>query len=1480
MASSSDPSISAGDVQSFAIRSDGALLAWGLNNAGQLGNGHTSYSSSVPTQVDGKASWKAVSAGGQTHALAIRSDGTLWAWGEGGLGQLGDGACIDHSSPMQIGNDVWKSVSAGEGHSFGIRVDGSLWAWGYNAFGELGDGTHTMRTSPVPINPGTTWKAISTSQWSTLALRSDGTLWAWGDNGAGQLGDGTVATGSLSPEPISPGFTWTAISIGGQHSLAIRSDGTLWAWGGNVAGQFGDETTLSPAQIGSRTDWEAISAGGGQSYAICSDGTLWVWGSGSLGNGATDGATVDSSNPVQIDKGVSWKAVSACDTGTNALALRSDGTLWSWGSNDYGQLGNGTTTSSLSPVQIGDSMNWGLPESVPLYDSKTIQLPIYSHAASSDTGTVALEWGSSLFAGSARDYHHNIAKMACALSEDAYDENTITKAMGSGPNSLNLIGLSPQYYDSTAQDTVAFVLGHQTIGSGSDAANLVVVVIRGTHGQEWYGDFDFSPTDQDHTNFAIAKREVHDALASYINDNNLADKPLKILITGHSRGAAVANLLAADIDASHDFTSRDNVYAYTFATPNVTTNPAVKKSADYDNIFNIENPEDFVPYMPLPSSGWNYWKYGQTLAFPTAGTNSKMKTGDYATKYGSTVSAFFYLLTGGKSYDSYEGYTAVQGFVHDVQDAANTPKEYWNTHYPTDAGSLTPADYFNKFAGMMADGSPTSAIGWAAWCVPAGTLTAWPAGPSLTVYSPIGGFMLANGNPLTPKMTDGHTPETYLSWMLTVNGEDELLPKLSGKYARIACPVDVKIFDDVGTLVGQTTGDEVALQTDGVAISIGVGDVKNIFLPDYDTYRIEMVGTDTGQMDYSVENVDGFTGDTSSPHDYQNVALTEGKTFTSTIDADYTPQEVQLQVVDDGVPMANVHENGSETPIRYTVNFDSDGGTAVAPAKVLVGDSVGAPVAPTKTGFVFAGWYVEGAGTSWNFVNPVTTGMTLVAKWTPLYTLTVNGENMGSYKAGDRVPIDAGSAPAGKVFAGWTSNPIVDFADAISLVTTFVMPDGPVSISATWKDPTPPNPDPHEVIVGGKSIGSYKAGDSVPINAGPAPANKVFAGWTSDPIVDFADATNPVTTFVMPDGPVTIMVTWKDITFAISFDAGGGSAVDSQTIVIGGKITEPAIPTKTGFAFRGWSADDGLTTWNFATGTVLGDMVLTAQWVPTHTVTINGVDSAIQYAAGDSVPVDAGSAPQGKVFAGWRSDPIVDFADATSPTTTFIMPDGSVSVTATWKDPTPPNSDPHEVIVGGKSVGSYKAGENVPIDAGAAPKGKVFAGWTSNPIVNFADATSPVTTFVMPDGPVTITATWKDATYTVSFDSKGGSAVSSQVVVAGNKITKPVAPTRAGYTFAGWYAEGASKPWDFDTPVTADMTLTAHWSSAGFGGSGGTSNSKGSGGDTSAKAKANLSNLPLTGDTSSVWQIGAILLLAIGIGFTAVFSRRNRRHWV
>jgi len=339
---------------------------WGFGDGaiGQLGD-NTIIAKSSPIQtIAGGTNWKQVSTTGTTTA-AIKTDGTLWTWGSAGNGVTASGNNISRSSPAQTiaGGTDWRQVSLNSVNGGAIKADGTLWTWGQGYWGQLGDNTAIDKSSPVQtIAGGANWKQVSCGGTYIAAIKVDGTLWAWGNNTNGQLGDNTIVQKSSPVQTITTDVNWKQVACGTSHIAAIKTDGALWLWGQNAYGQLGDNTLVrksSPVQtIAGGTNWKQVSCGDSHTAAIKTDGTLWTWGYNNYYGQLGDNTVAHKSSPIQtISAGTNWKQV-ACGN-SHTLAIKTDGALWAWGNNTYGQLGDNTRVHKSSPVQtIAGGTNW------------------------------------------------------------------------------------------------------------------------------------------------------------------------------------------------------------------------------------------------------------------------------------------------------------------------------------------------------------------------------------------------------------------------------------------------------------------------------------------------------------------------------------------------------------------------------------------------------------------------------------------------------------------------------------------------------------------------------------------------------------------------------------------------------------------------------------------------------------------------------------------------------------------------------------------------------------------------------------------------------------------------------------------------------------------------------------------------------------------------------------------------------------------
>jgi alpha-tubulin suppressor-like RCC1 family protein len=389
--------LSGGGSSFSAIKTDGTLWVWGNGNSGALGNAVTTGNISTPvTTFAGGTTWKQVSSGGQ-HTAAIKTDGTLWTWGNGNSGRLGNATTtINNSTPVTTftGGTNWKQVSVGFfAHMAAIKTDGTLWTWGNGNSGRLGNATTTINNStPVTtFTGGTNWKQVSCGGFHTAAIKTDGTLWTWGYGRFGRLGNAVTTNVSTPVTTFAGGTNWKQVDAGERHTTAIKTDGTLWTWGYGRNGQLGNAVTTNISTpittFAGGTNWKQISAGSRHTATLKTDGTLWVWGSSDEGdlangkgsynfNGIPDNFWNISTPITTFAGGSNWAQASS------DLALKTDGTLWTWGYNRNGQLGDGFhVTINDVPRRVGSDLNW-----------KQVSCSYHSTAAVKTDGTL-WTWG-------------------------------------------------------------------------------------------------------------------------------------------------------------------------------------------------------------------------------------------------------------------------------------------------------------------------------------------------------------------------------------------------------------------------------------------------------------------------------------------------------------------------------------------------------------------------------------------------------------------------------------------------------------------------------------------------------------------------------------------------------------------------------------------------------------------------------------------------------------------------------------------------------------------------------------------------------------------------------------------------------------------------------------------------------------------------------------------------------------------------------
>jgi alpha-tubulin suppressor-like RCC1 family protein len=340
---------------SLSIKADGSLWAWGTNTYGQLGLGDT-VTRNTPTRVGADNDWLSVAVG-TSCSFALKTDGSLWGWGIAasiGNGNISGNLLI----PTRVGvENNWQAISSGGAFLLVLKTDGSLWAWGQNTFGACGpQNTGYQVYYPQRIDNSNDWSVFHGGNAASLALKSDGSLWSWGYGAYGTLGLGSSVTGTRIPvNRVGTDTDWKVLPVNGVSSvcLALKMDGSLWAWGQNGSGGLGlgntTTTVFVPTRVGNESDWLVTFVGGG-SFGIKTDGSLWAWGPGANGKLGL-GDTADRNIPTRVGNETEWLAV--FPGATHTFGMKTDGSLWAWGQGAGGRLGLGSDVADkMIPTRV------------------------------------------------------------------------------------------------------------------------------------------------------------------------------------------------------------------------------------------------------------------------------------------------------------------------------------------------------------------------------------------------------------------------------------------------------------------------------------------------------------------------------------------------------------------------------------------------------------------------------------------------------------------------------------------------------------------------------------------------------------------------------------------------------------------------------------------------------------------------------------------------------------------------------------------------------------------------------------------------------------------------------------------------------------------------------------------------------------------------------------------------------------------------
>jgi alpha-tubulin suppressor-like RCC1 family protein len=360
-------SISAGFVHTCALTGAGAAYCWGHNFYGQLGNSTTTdpaVPTSIPTAVSGDLSFSALATSqGDSHTCALTGSGMAYCWGGNELGQLGTGSRTNSSTPLPVsGGLTFTAIAGGGAHTCGLTGSGAAYCWGLDIFGQLGLGTtpagscdfvdgpsEPCSTSPVTVSGSLSFIQLAAGDFHSCGLSSSGAAYCWGFNDSGQLGDGSTTTSS-TPVAVSGGHSFTALVAGNAHTCGVITSGAAYCWGNGDNNQIGNGSFTTPINP------TPVAVSGGQSFTVLSAGTVHTCGLSSSraafcwGGGPALGTSTPGSPISAVAGGLSFSSIAAGDVHSCGVAI--SGVAYCWGENYIGQLGNGTTNDSRTPVRI------------------------------------------------------------------------------------------------------------------------------------------------------------------------------------------------------------------------------------------------------------------------------------------------------------------------------------------------------------------------------------------------------------------------------------------------------------------------------------------------------------------------------------------------------------------------------------------------------------------------------------------------------------------------------------------------------------------------------------------------------------------------------------------------------------------------------------------------------------------------------------------------------------------------------------------------------------------------------------------------------------------------------------------------------------------------------------------------------------------------------------------------------------------------
>ena len=578
------------------------------------------------------------------------------------------------------------------------------------------------------------------------------------------------------------------------------------------------------------------------------------------------------------------------------------------------------------------------------------------------TGKVDVSFIQNWFKGDSLNYNHDIARLCSQFVMLGYDnkkkdDTFSTMYQYTKPNlknALETIGMSGiEILPDAGKDHVNYFIANRKITVDSKEYDLIFVGLIGSYHEQWYSNFD-PGTGEIHQGFLSAKESVKVQLEHYIEDYGFSKDTTKILITGHSRGAAASNLLAADLIKTENFASKENIYTYAFATPNSTRDEEERTKPEYDRIYNIVNPEDFVTKcMPV---SWGYGRYGQTFVLPS---KSNEKNSDYKV-YKSNMQKYFSYFTDGKTYLPYMFAEAdTRSVVMALTSAVHNVNQFYNKPLLAGVVPMSAHMFFQNSLCHFVSNVASTGDKAAAVSIILGVLG---YATSSLAYREIVDYFLLNGTELNPRFEHAHMAETYCAYMMSMT-ESQLKEERKGYLNTVNCPVDVTVIDNetgevVGKIVNNVIDEEIAAKENSVVMTVD-GDSKSFWLPSDGDYEVILTGNDNGTMDYTVSKIDSDIGEVERVNFY-DVEIVDGKSYTGEIiSEDFVIEEYTITTDDNGVvsPDENLSDDGLQT-LYIDISVVGDG-YATESMTVTKGDYVSLSAVAEETGG-FIGWYENG----------------------------------------------------------------------------------------------------------------------------------------------------------------------------------------------------------------------------------------------------------------------------------------------------------------------------------------------------------------------------------------------------------------------------------------------------------------------------------------------------------------------------------------